>query len=60
MTNADREGRIVLSHPHINSGLLFLLTSKCLLLYWKSMKMLPENPEYEAEMRHSDVILTLQ
>ena len=25
MTNGDREGRIILSHPHMISGLFFLL-----------------------------------
>ena len=25
MTNVDREGRIVLSHPHTNTGLFFLV-----------------------------------
>ena len=58
MTNGDREGPIFLSNSHTNNG-FFLLTTKYLILYWKNMKRLPENPKY-AEMRHSDVILTLQ
>ena len=56
MTNGDREGRIFLSHPHTNNGFFFLLTTKYLILYWKtSIKRLPENPEY-AEMRLCGVI----
>ena len=54
MSNGDREGQIFLYHPFF-----FLLTTKYLILYWKYMKKLPENPEY-AEMRHGDAILTLQ
>ena len=59
MTNGDREGQIFLSHPHTNNGFSFLLSTKYLILYWKTGKRLPENPEY-AEMQHGDVILTLQ
>ena len=62
VTSGDREGRIFLSHPHTNNGLFFLLNTKhakYLVLYWKNMKRLPENPEV-AEMRHGDVILTSQ
>ena len=59
MTIGDREGQIFLSHPHTNHGFVFLLTTKYLILYWKDMKRLPENPE-SAEMGHGDVILTLQ
>ena len=59
MTIGDREGRIFLSHPHTHDGNFFLLTTKYLILYYKDMKKLPENPEL-AEMRHGDVILTLQ
>ena len=60
MTNGDREGRIFLSNPHTNNGFFFSLTIKYLFLYWKkTWKRLPENPEY-AQMRHGDVILTLQ
>ena len=58
MTKTD----FFLSHPHTNNGFFFLLTTKYLILYWKkttTLKKLPENPEY-AEMRHGDVILTLQ
>ena len=58
MTNGDHEGRIFLSHPHTNNGFFFLLTTKYLILYWKNMKRLPENPEY-AEVRRDDVTLTL-
>ena len=42
MTNGDREERIFLSHPHKNNGLFFLLTTKYLILYWKTLKRLPE------------------
>ena len=57
-TNGDLEGWIFLSHPNTNSGFLFLLSTKYLILYWKNMKRLPENPEF-VEMRHGDIILTL-
>ena len=60
VTNGDQEGRIFLSHPPMNIGFFFLLTTKYLNLYWKKKwEKLPENPEY-AEMQHDDVILTLQ
>ena len=39
--------------------IFFLLTTKCLILYWKTnTKIFPENPVY-AKMRLGDVILTL-
>ena len=59
MTNGDREGRILLFHPHTNNGFFILLTTKYLILHWKNIKMASENPEY-AEMRHKDVIMTFQ
>ena len=59
MTIGDCEGRIFLSHPHSNNRFFFLHATKYLILYWKDMKSLPENPEF-AEMRNGDVILTLQ
>ena len=60
MTIGDREGQIFLSHPHTHDGYFFLLTTKYLILYKKKgVKRLSENPEF-AEMRHGDVILTLQ
>ena len=59
MTIGDHEGRIFLSHPHTHDGYIFLLTSKHLILYYKNMNNLPENHEF-AEVRHGDVILTLQ
>ena len=59
MTNGNPEGRIFLSHLHTHDGFFFLLTTKYLILYKKDVKRLPENPEF-AEMRHGDVILTLQ
>ena len=52
-------GTEFLFHPHTNNGFLFLLTTKYRISYWKSMKRLPENPEY-AEMRHGDIILTFK
>ena len=56
MTNGDRKGGIFfLSHPHINNGFFFLLTTKYCILYLKNMNRLSENPEF-AEMRHGDVI----
>ena len=55
MTNGDHEGRIFLSHPHMNNEFFFLLTTKYPILYWKNLKRLTENPEY-AEMWHGDVI----
>ena len=59
MTISDREGQIFLSHPHTHDGYFFLLPTKYVILYYKDMKKLHENPEF-AEMRHGDVILTLQ
>ena len=54
-TVTARDGYI-LSHNHSkNNGIFFLLTTKYRILHWR----LPENPEF-AEMRHGDVILTLQ
>ena len=59
MTIVDREGWIFLSHPHTHDGYYFLLTTKYLIFILEDVKRLPENPE-SAEMRHGDVILTLQ
>ena len=59
MTISDCDGQIFLFHPHTNYGIIFLFTTKYLILYWEKMKRLPENPEY-TEMRHGDVIVTLQ
>ena len=59
VTNGDREGRIYLSHPYINNGFFFLLTTKYLFYIGKTWKRLPENPEF-TEMQHGDLILTLQ
>ena len=36
MKNCDPERWIFLSHPHMNNELFFLLTSKYLILYWKT------------------------
>ena len=55
MTNSDHEGQIFLSHLHTNNVLFFLLITKYLILYDK----IQENPE-NVEMRHGDIILTLQ
>ena len=38
MTNGDRKGRSFLSYPHTNNGLVFLLTTKYLILSGKNMK----------------------
>ena len=60
MTIGDHEERIFLSYPHTNNGFFFLLTTKYRILYWKTCKKrLHENPEC-AEMRHGDVLLTVQ
>ena len=59
MTIGDPEGRISLSHPHIHEGYFLLLTTKYLILYYKDINKLPENPLI-AEMQHGDVILTSQ
>ena len=59
MTIGDREGLIFLSYPHTNNGFFFLLTTYYLIYIGKTWKRFPEIPEY-AEMRHGDVILTLQ
>ena len=50
MTNGDRERRLFLSHPHMHTKFVFLLTLKYHIL-------LPEVPEY-GEMRHDSVYLT--
>ena len=42
--NGDSEGRILISHPHTNNGLFFLL-----IIHFK--KKLPEYPDY-AEMHY--------
>ena len=56
MTYSDRKGQIFRSHPHTNNRLIFLLTIKNWILYYKKKKKrLPENPDY-AKMRHGDVI----
>ena len=55
MTNCDREGWIFLSHPNTNNGFFFLLSTMYHILYWKTRKWLPENPEY-SEMQHDDII----
>ena len=59
MTNGDRVGWIFLYHPHTNRGCFFLLTNKYLIFIGKTGIRLSNNPKY-AEMRHGDVILTLQ
>ena len=59
MTTGDREGGIFLSNPHNHDGYFFLLITKYLILYYKDIKKLPENPEFD-EMPHGGVILTLK
>ena len=59
MIKGHPEGRIFLSRPHMNNGLFSLLTTKYLVVYWKTLKRLKKTPKY-AEMRHGDGILTLQ
>ena len=59
MTICNRETWIFLSHPHTSNVFYFLLITKCLIYVGKTQKRIPENPKY-AEMRHGDVILTLQ
>ena len=51
MTNSDREGRIVPSHPLTNNGSFFLLTLKNRIFIFKNTPPTPEVPLY-AEMRH--------
>ena len=48
MTISDRQGRIFLSHPHMNNGFFFLLTTSYLNYIGKKIeiKILPEKPEY--------------
>ena len=48
MTNGDPEGRIFISNPHMNNGLLFLVTIKFRIL---CLKRLIEVPEY-AKLLH--------
>ena len=57
MPMGDREGQIFQSHPHTNNGFFFLLTAKLSIFYIG--KRLKANPEI-AEMRHGDIILTIQ
>ena len=59
MKIGDHEGQIFLFHPHTNNGFFFLLSTKYCIYIVKTWKRLQKNPEY-AEMRHGDVILTLQ
>ena len=60
MTIGDHDGRIFLSHPHTHGGYFVLLTTfKTSFILEKTWKSIPENSEYD-EMRHGDVILTLQ
>ena len=54
MTNGDHEGRIVLSNPRTHGGYVFLLTTNTSFF----LKNKPEKGY--ADMRHGDVILTLQ
>ena len=55
-SNSDHKERGFLYHPHKNNGFFFLLTHFILENTWKRFQ---ENPEF-TEMRHGDVILTLQ
>ena len=60
MTICDSKGWIFPCHPHINNGLSFPADPlKQHFKFEKLKKRLLENPEF-AEMRHGDVILTLQ
>ena len=59
MTNGDCEGSIFLSHPHTNDGFFSCSPLNNSFYIGKTWKRLPESPEY-AEMRHGDIILTLQ
>ena len=59
MTNGDHEGRIFLFHPHTNNRFFSCSPLNASFYIGNTWKRLPENPEY-AEMRHGDVILTLQ
>ena len=59
MTKGDPERQNYLSHPHTHDGFFFLLTTKYLIILGKTLKRLPESPEY-AGMQHGDIILTLQ
>ena len=60
MTNGNREGRIFLSHPHTNNGLFSCSPlSTAFYIEKENLKKFTENLEF-AEMRHGDVILTVQ
>ena len=51
-----------LSHPHTNYGLVFLLATKYLILFWKHMKKASRKSWIRLDatyMWHGDVILTL-
>ena len=55
MTNGDPEGRIVLSYPHKNNGLFFLLAT--VLIYLFILNKLPEVPEYAYMQFHMMTLL---
>ena len=59
MTNGDRKGRIILSHPHTKTVDYLSCSPLKTTFYVKknTWKLLPENPEFPA-MRHGDIILT--
>ena len=59
MTNVDHEGRIFLSHPHKNNGFFSCSPFNTSFILDILEQRLSEYPKY-AEMRHGDVILTLQ
>ena len=55
----DHKGWIFLFHPHTNNGFFLFSHHVEQHLLWKEHKKASRNPEF-AEMRHGDVILTLQ
>ena len=57
--NPWSRGRDFQSHPHTNNGFFFGSPQNTSFYIGKTLKRILENPEY-AEMRHGDVILTLQ
>ena len=48
MTNGDPDGRIFLSHSHMNNGFFFLLTT----VFFKFQTKLPDTPEYAKMQFH--------
>ena len=53
MTNGDREGRIFLSHPPRNNGIIVLPTIAKQVLFFKKLADVPEYAEMRYDMMTS-------